>query len=66
MKKLATLCMALAVLSGVAVPASAADYSFQTDPEPEYYDSTNYEDRYDAAYNYGCLLYTSPSPRDRG
>ena len=53
MKKLATLCMALAVLSGVAVPASAADYSFQTDPEPEYYDSTNYEDRYDAAYNYG-------------
>ena len=45
--------MALAVLSGVAVPASAADYSFQTDPEPEYYDSTNYEDRYDAAYNYG-------------
>ncbi len=29
MKKLATLCMALAVLSGVAVPASAADYSFR-------------------------------------
>ena len=53
MKKLATLCMALAVLSGVAVPASAADYSFKTDPEPEYYDSTNYEDRYDADYNYG-------------
>ena len=53
MKKLATLCMALAVLSGVAVPASAADYSFKTDPEPEYYDSTNYEHRYDAAYNYG-------------
>ena len=38
----------------MAVSANAADYTFKTDPNPEYYKSTNYEELYDAGYNYGA------------
>jgi LPXTG-site transpeptidase (sortase) family protein len=37
----------------LAVSAHAADYSFSTTPSTNYYGSTNYEDKYDAAYKYG-------------
>ena len=39
---------------GMASSASAADYSFETSANPVYYGSTNYEDLYDAGYNYGA------------
>lgn len=52
-KKLATLCLSLTLLANMAVSASAADYTFETDTNPDYYGSTDYEDQYDAAYNYG-------------
>lgn len=52
-KRVLTLCLALALMTSMVATASAADYSFSTDANPEYYGSTNYEDLYDAAYNYG-------------
>ena len=52
-KRILTLCLTLALMASLAVSASAADYSFSTSANPEYYGSTNYEDLYDAAYNYG-------------
>lgn len=48
------LCMASILLLGLATNASAADYNFSTTSNPDYYKSTNYEDRYDAAYQYGA------------
>lgn len=52
MKKSITLCLALCLMAGMAVNASAADYNFSTEPATDYYGSTNYEDLYDGAYNY--------------
>lgn len=49
-----TLALSLVLMASMAVSASAADYSFTTDPKPEYYKSTNYEDLYDAGYRYGA------------
>ena len=49
-----TLFLTLSIASGMAVSANAADYTFKTDPNPEYYKSTNYEELYDAGYNYGA------------
>ena len=51
-KALLTICSLCVLLSGLTVCASAADYSFDTKPETGYYKATNYEDKYDAAYNY--------------
>ncbi len=42
-----------AMLSALAVSASAADYSFTTDAPQDYYGSTSYEDVYGSQYNYG-------------
>lgn len=53
MKKLLTLCLSLSLLSSLVVSASAADYTFETEQSTDYYDSTCYEDKYDADYNYG-------------
>ena len=53
-KTIPTLVLTLALMASMAVSASAADYSFTTDPKPDYYGSTNYEDLYDAGYNYGA------------
>lgn len=53
-KPLLCLCMASILLLGLATNASAADYKFSTTSNPDYYKSTNYEDRYDAAYQYGA------------
>ncbi|MBR6636691.1 MAG: hypothetical protein IKK97_04485, partial [Phascolarctobacterium sp.] len=52
-KRITTLFLTLSLAASMAVSASAADYTFKTDPNPEYYGSTNYEDLYDAQYNYG-------------
>lgn len=52
-KRLLCLCMTAVLTLGLAANASAADYTFSTDPEPEYYGSTFYEDLYEAQYNYG-------------
>ena len=52
-KRLFSLCMASALMLGLASNASAADYTFSTDPSPQYYGSTFYEDLYEAEYNYG-------------
>jgi len=52
-KKFGTLILALALMTSMAATASAADYTFKTDPNPEYYGSTNYADLYNAQYNYG-------------
>ena len=52
-----TKTLAVAVLLPVAmaalVQAHAADYSYQGAAAPEYYRSTNYEDRYGTQFNYG-------------
>lgn len=53
MKKLITLCLALGMTAAMAVSANAADYSFSTEGETDYYKGTDYVDRYDAEYNYG-------------
>lgn len=53
MKKIMTLCLAVGLMAGLAVNASAADYEFSTGDSTEYYGSTNYEDQYDSAYRYG-------------
>ena len=55
MKKLITLCLSLCLMAGMAVTASAADYTFSTAGATDYYGSTNYEDLYDGAYNYGGM-----------
>ncbi len=53
LKRILTLCCALSMALGMVTFVSAADYSFKTSPDPVYYGSTNYEDLYDAGYNYG-------------
>lgn len=53
MRKILTLCLALSLVMGMAISASAADYEFSTAGKTGYYDSTNYEDFYDSSYNYG-------------
>ena len=52
-KRLITLLLTMSVAASMAVSASAADYTFKTDPNPEYYGSTNYVDLYSADYKYG-------------
>lgn len=52
-KRIVTLALTVALVASMAVSASAADYSFSTSANPVYYGSTNYEDFYDAGYNYG-------------
>lgn len=52
-KRLLTLCCLMAMALGMATSANAADYSFSTSANPVYYGSTNYEDLYNASYNYG-------------
>ena len=54
LKRILTLCCMLTLALGLASSASAADYSFETSANPVYYGSTNYEDLYDAGYNYGA------------
>ncbi len=51
-KTLLTLCSLCVLASCLSVGASAADYSFDTEPYTEYHKATNYEDKYDSAYNY--------------
>lgn len=53
MKKLKTMCLLLALTSTMAISANAADYEFLTAADTGYYQSTNYEDLYDAPYVYG-------------
>lgn len=54
MKRL--LAISLAVLSlttALAAPASALEYTFETESSADYYGSTSYEDIYGSQYNYG-------------
>ena len=53
MKRMITLCAALCMAFGLTANAFAADYEFTTSGDTDYYGSTNYEDQYDARYNYG-------------
>lgn len=52
-KRLLTLYCMMTMALSMATSANAADYSFSTSANPVYYGSTNYEDLYDASYNYG-------------
>lgn len=53
MKRFLSLGMMLLTLtSALAVNASAADFSFQTDGTPEYHPSTSYEDIHGSRYSY--------------
>jgi len=52
-KGIASFCLALCMLLTLAGSAYAADYDFDPPDITDYYNSTNYEDQYDAAYNYG-------------
>lgn len=52
-KKLISLCLIVASIAGMSVSANAADYTFKTGQDTDYYKSTYYVDRYDAEYNYG-------------
>lgn len=40
MKKIMTLCLAVGLMAGLAVNASAADYEFSTGDSTEYYGTT--------------------------
>lgn len=42
-----------ATLLSLPATARAADYSFETEADTEYYGSTSYEEVYGSAYNYG-------------
>ena len=53
MKKLIMLCLSIGLMAALAANASAADYTFRTVPETDYYKSTDYVDLYDSEYNYG-------------
>lgn len=53
MKKIITLCLALSIASAMAVSAHAADYSFRTEGDTDYYRGTDYVDYYGSEYNYG-------------
>lgn len=50
---LSSVLLVTALISSLAISASAADYSFETDGTSEYYPSTAYEDQYGSRYNYG-------------
>ena len=53
-KNLLSLCCTLTMALGLVNSANAADYTFKTDPNPDYYKSTSYEDLYDAQYRFGA------------
>lgn len=53
MKKFIALLLSVTAVMSTVVSAHAADYSFTTAGDTDYYGSTNYEDLYDAEYNYG-------------
>lgn len=53
-KNLLSLCCTLTMAFGLVNSANAADYTFKTDPNPDYYKSTSYEDLYDAQYRFGA------------
>lgn len=53
-KNLLSLCCTLTMALGLMNSANAADYTFKTDPNPDYYKSTSYEDLYDAQYRFGA------------
>lgn len=52
MKKLLTITLAIGMMAALAATANAADYHFETADNTSYYKSTNYEDKYDAQFNY--------------
>lgn len=54
LKNLLSLCCTLTIALGLVNSANAADYTFKTDPNPDYYKSTSYEDLYDAQYRFGA------------
>lgn len=54
-KKIISLCLIATAIMGMSVTANAADYTFKTGQDTDYYKSTNYVDRYDAEYNYGRI-----------
>ena len=54
MKRIFALCLMLtAMISMMAVSASAADYSFSSKDTTDYYPDTSYADIYGSQYNYG-------------
>ena len=53
MRKFVPVLLAAVLTAGLAVSAGAADYTFKAGPEPDYYRSTDYEERYNTAYRYG-------------
>lgn len=53
MKKLNTLIATIGAITCLAGSVHAADYDFDPPDTTDYYGSTNYEDQYDSAYNYG-------------
>ena len=53
MKKIMTLCLAVGLMAGLAVNASAADYEFSTGDSTEYYGIV--EDALGSCYAY-CVL----------
>ena len=54
-RMLLTVTTALCLTISGAVGIQAADYSFEGVPESDFYPSTDYEDVYDAQYNYGGM-----------
>lgn len=53
MKRLLCMALTLAVVSSLSISALAADYSFDSTGNTDYYPSTSYEDTHNSRYNYG-------------
>lgn len=52
MKRYLSMAFILVTVLAGTVSAHAADYDFMTGKDPQYYQSTSYEDHYNAEYNY--------------
>ncbi len=52
-KHLLCMVLTLAAVSSLSISAFAADYSFDSTGNTDYYPSTSYEDTYNSRYNYG-------------
>lgn len=55
MKRLVCMALMIVTVLSLSVSAFAAEYTFESSADTEYYPSTSYEDVYSSSYNYGGI-----------